>query len=290
VWFIANESELDELTPARRIQKITALPPAGFDQLIFARDGSIWAASTTSLVAHYDPINRTTHVYSLPYVNAGEENASLTATSDGSIWYTSYGGNRVVRFSPDGAHTQLDLAWKCGPHRVEEWNGSGIFNCWRGLYGAGTVDAAGLRARPVDVPATNDGLVSTEAQLGGRIWFANRKGSAFVGLDTSGRAEVLPQKPPLNAVDFVGANHHLWFTYNGAGAIFGVGLDNAALRIAYPSAPYDDRGMPAVNDLVPDAYGNVWFVVRKSLAIYRIGTDLRLHRIGVHPQPPVMVR
>ena len=285
-WFIADGDALDRITPRGQITKVSLDVRQRYTKIARASDGSIWMADfETSVVGRYDPSNQRTHAYVLPRVDAGGENTSLMAASDGTVWYTSLAGNRIVRFSSDGSMTQATLPWNCGPNRVYELGKARLFSCWRGADGAGMIDdPTTLRARPLGVPATNDGAVAFPAQLDQRVWFIDRKGSAFVGVNADGRQRVLQLERPLNAFDLVAANHRLWFVDSGTHEAVSVGLDGRTSRVRLPPVHSDAIGGQAVNELVPDAAGNVWFLNRHDFAIYRIGPDDRVDRLPIQPK------
>src|SRR5580698_966643 len=292
VWFIVNGASLEHLTSSGSIVTVVTAPErSGLFQLVFPNDQSAWMATfNDSLVSRVNLQTRTTHSYQLPFVNSGEENARLTSTDDGDVWYTSLAGNRIMKFAIDGTMTQLDLPWRCGPNRVIGLDGARLFACWDGAYGAGIIDASGPQPRPLKIPATNDGTVAIPAKLDNRVWFIARSHNAFIGVDRNGQQTTLMLKPPLQAYDLVAANHRLWYLDSSAHEIVSVGLDGSVTAVPYPRIPPDASGLPPIDELVPDSSGNVWFIVRRDLALYRIGLDSRLERFAVKPRPVAGLR
>jgi len=287
VWFISDDASLEHLTLSGRIAAVAAAPArSGAVQLVFPNDRFAWLATfNESLVNRVNLQTRTSHSYHLPFVSSGEENARLTSTDDGNVWYTSLAGNRIVKFASDGTMTQLDLPWRCGPNRVIGLDGARLFACWDGAYGAGIIDTSGPQPRPLQIPATNDGTVAIPAKLDGRVWFIARSHNEFIGVDSNGQQKPLMLKTPLQAYDLVAANHRLWYIDSSAREIVSVGLDGSVRGVTYPRIPPDASGLPPIDELVPDSSGNVWFIVRRDLALYRIGLDGRLERFAVRPRP-----
>jgi streptogramin lyase len=280
-WFLSG-NVLRQITPKGRVVALTAEQPERISELAIARDGSAWMADFMgSNVVHYDPSSKKTQTFKLPFVEPGQENVRITASTDGSVWCTSLGGNRIFRFASDGAMTQKDLPWNCGPNTVQDWNNAHIFNCWSGASGAGLIDDATGKASPLDVPGTNDSSVSFSAPLDGRMWFIDRKGGAFVGLDSANKKQTIALKAPLYAFALVGANHRLWFIDTGTHEIVSLGIDGRAVRYPSPSAPRDDTNMPPIDQLVPDRLGNIWFIVRHDMALYKISVVGQVERIAV---------
>jgi streptogramin lyase len=252
-----------------------------------APDGALWAADFDGgSVEHVDPITGKVRAYVLAHSDPGEENAQIAIGENGTLVHTSYGLGRVATISEDGTVVDKKLSWNCGPNGPRAWGDGFLVSCWNGESRALTADARLQTITSLDVGVDRSPMRSAGISCAGRMWFGSVASHGFVGVDLEGSRAFLPYDG--RSFEGVCSGNKLWLLeHPSATASVAVSIDMTGNveRHDLPEAARDATNLPGIGELVPDAAGDVWFLVRGNMAVYRLSTSGTLDKTQVNPKP-----
>jgi streptogramin lyase len=214
-------------------------------------------AIATPAMAAADPVGTVTELSA--GISSGSEPYDIVAGSDGNLWFTELGGNRVARMTPSGAVTEFPIASGIGVR--------GIVPATDGNLWFATDDGTVSRITPAGVQT---GFGAADTVFGaadpymlaqgadGNFWFTNWDYSRISRMTPGGVVTSFAAGITGRPYDIVaGPDGNLWFTEPNANASRIGRITTAGVvtqfQLTAGTRPY---GMTVGPD------GNLWFTLR----------------------------
>lgn len=288
IWFFDyGNQEVGRLDATRRVLHY-GKPSRFGTEFRLAPDGTLWAAAFDSgSVQHIDPTTGTSHAYMLAYADAGGENAEIAVQPNGVLVHTSGGLGRIATIAADGAVVDKKLDWNCEPNRPISWGDGVLVSCRNADVRAITADAQLRDIKKLDIRVDPASMRFSGTLCSGRVWFGNITEHAFDGIDLKGHHYFLPYGGE-NFYDLTCSGDRLWLIEHSSPTVsiaVSIDMSGETKRYDLPKTVRDSTNLPGIDSLVPDGAGNVWFLARGSMALYRLTAAGELQRIPVHPKP-----
>ncbi len=194
----------------------------------------------------------------------------VTATNDGTVWYTQADANKIGRLTPvSGAVIEYSLSVPLSDPRGITVGPDG--NIWFAEFGSdriGRFTPAGVLTE-FDIPTVGAGPIEIVTGPDGALWFTQSAADQIGRIDTTGTITEFAV-PGIGSIPFgiaSGSDGRLWFTQNGSDQIGAITPAGVVTEFEVPGASSEPMG------IAPGPDGALWFTQFASSQIGRISTD-----------------
>lgn len=211
----------------------------------------------------------------------------IVTGSDGRLWFTESGTDRIGRLSTGGGFTDYPLTPGSHPLGIAAGPDGALWFTEAGGSRIGRITTAGGLAEFPVTPGSRPVGIATGAD--GALWFTEFAGDRIGRVTTAGTVTEYPLSPDAQPVAITaGPDGALWFTETGGSRIARIGrIDPATDKItefpAYPAGSLGTATDPQGITVGPD--GALWFTERAANKIGRLTVDGTLTEFDAAPGP-----
>jgi virginiamycin B lyase len=210
----------------------------------------------------------------------------LALGTDGAVWVTRGGDDRIDRIAADGTRRSFPVPAGAGPYGIACGADGDI---WFTAIGASQPSGAVGRLAPdgavtlTPVPGDSGMPAMITAGPDDALWFTLNRNAALGRVDSAGAITLHPLPDPgCGPVGIAGDGSALWFAEIGAGRVGRLVPGGSLQEFDLP----DRAARP--HAVAPDDAGGCWVTLWAESAVAHLderGTVLAVHRLGAGAEP-----
>ena len=155
-------------------------------------------------------------------MTTGSNPAQITLGSDGNLWFTETGTNKIGQITPKGVVTEFNLTPGSSPAGIASGPDGNLWFTETGTNAIGRLTPTGTLAEFNSGLTANSGLAGITTGPDGNLWFTENGAGQVGQISTGGAITEFSTGLTANsgpAGITVGSDGNLWFTETAAGAL-----------------------------------------------------------------------